>query len=69
MSIKIIMTASFLGLVGLALFFYGISMSNQVMNPESVISGTYLLVLGIFLGMVGLLMLMLQLFQRRSLIY
>ena len=50
MRLKIIVFASFLGLVGLALFFYGISMSNHVMNPESLISGTYLMVLGIFLG-------------------
>jgi hypothetical protein len=69
MRLKIIMIASFLGLVGLVLFFYGISMSDHVMNPESFISGTYLIVLGIFLGMVGLLMLMLHLFQRQSLIY
>jgi len=69
MHVKVIMFASVLVFVGLVLFFYGASMTNQVMNPEILISGTYLVVLGIFLGIVGFLMLMLQLFQRHTLIY
>lgn len=69
MRLKVMMFASVLILVGLAVFFSGTSMSNDVMNSESLISGTYLVVVGIFLVMAGFLMLMLQLFQRHSLIY
>jgi hypothetical protein len=39
------------------------------MNPESLISGTYLVVIGIFVGIAGFLMLLLQMFQRQSLAY
>lgn len=66
---KIMIFDSFLVLVGLALFFYGTPMSNQVMNPESLISGRYLVVLGVFLRIAGFLMLMLQMFQHQSLSY
>jgi hypothetical protein len=69
MNLKMIIFASFLFLVGLALFFYGTSLSNQVMNPESLISGTFCVVVGIFLGIAGFLMLMLNMFQHQSLSY
>jgi len=67
--LKLMLFAGVLVIVGLALFFYGTSMSNHVLNPESLISGTHLVVLGIFLGITGFLILMLQIFQRHSLIY
>jgi hypothetical protein len=69
MNLKLIIFSCFLFLVGLALFFYGTSLSNQVMNPESLISGTFYVVVGIFLGIAGFLMLILHLFQRQSLSY
>jgi hypothetical protein len=67
--LKAMLFASVLIVVGLALFFYGTSMGNHLMKPESLISGTYLVVLGIFLALAGFLMLLLQLFQRHSVIY
>jgi hypothetical protein len=69
MNLKVIIFACFLFVVGLALFFYGTSLSNQVMNPKSLISGTFYVVVGIFLGIAGFLMLMFNLFQRQSLSY
>jgi protein-S-isoprenylcysteine O-methyltransferase Ste14 len=69
MRLKVMLFASVLVLVGLTLFFYGTSISNDLMKPESLISGTYLVVVGIFLAIAGFLMLMLQMFQRHSLIY
>ena len=38
MRLKLMMFAGVLVIVGLALFFYGTSMSNHLMNPESLIS-------------------------------
>jgi hypothetical protein len=67
--LKTLMFASVLVLVGIALFFYGTSMSNHVMNPESLISGTYLVVLGIFLAIAGFLVLVSQIFRGHSILY
>ena len=69
MRLKMLMFASVLVLVGLALFFYGTSMSNHVMKPESLISGTYLVVLGIFLAIAGFLVLVSQIFRGHSILY
>jgi hypothetical protein len=69
MHLKTMMFASVLVLVGLALFFYGTSMSNHVMNPEGLISGSYLVVLGIFLAIAGFLVLVSQIFRGHSILY
>jgi len=69
MHLKTLMFASVLLLVGLALFFYGTSMSNHVMNPECLISGSYLVVLGIFLAIAGFLVLVSQIFRGHSILY
>jgi hypothetical protein len=69
MRLKVMFFASLLLIAGLTMFCYGTSMTNQVMNPESLISGTYLVVIGIFVGIAGFLMLLLQMFQRQSLAY
>jgi len=69
MHLKTMMFASVLVLVGLALFFYGASMSNHVMNPEGLISGSYLVVLGIFLAIAGFLVLVSQIFRGHSILY
>jgi len=69
MHLKTMMFASVLLLVGLALFFYGTSMSNHVMNPEGLISGSYLVVLGIFLAIAGFLVLVSQIFRGHSILY
>ena len=69
MHLKTLMFASVLLLVGLALFFYGTSMSNHVMNPEGLISGSYLVVLGIFLAIAGFLVLVSQIFRGHSILY
>jgi hypothetical protein len=69
MHLKTMMFASLLVLVGLALFFYGTSMSNHVMNPEGLISGSYLVVLGIFLAIAGFLVLVSQIFRGHSILY
>jgi len=67
--LKTLMFASVLVLVGLALFFYGTSMSNHVLYPEDLISGSYLVVLGIFLALAGFLVLVSQIFRGRSILY
>ena len=69
MRLKTLMFASVLLLVDLALFFYGTSMSNHVMNPEGLISGSYLVVLGIFLAIAGFLVLVSQIFRGHSILY
>jgi len=69
MNTKVMVFACVLCVVGLALFCQGMSLSGQVMNPENLISGTFFVVLGIFLGLAGFLMLILQMFQRQSLSY
>jgi hypothetical protein len=63
MHLKTLIFASVLVLVGLALFFYGTSMSKYVMKPDSLISGTYLVVLGIFLAIAGFMVLVSQIFR------
>jgi hypothetical protein len=67
--LKTIMFASILVLVGIALFFYGTSMTTHVLNPEGLISGSHLVVLGIFLAIAGFLMLVSQIFRGHSLLY
>ena len=69
MNLKLIIFSSFLFFVGLALFVYGTSLSGQVMKPENLISGTFLVVAGIFLGLAGFIMLIMSMFQRQSLSY
>jgi len=69
MHLKTLIFASVLVLVGLALFFYGTSMSDHVMYPEGLISGTYLVVLGIFLAIAGFLVLVSQIFRGHSILY
>ena len=60
-----IIVASLLVFIGLALFFYGTSMTN----PRSVLSGSYLVVIGIFLAIAGFLMLVSHVFRGRSMLY
>jgi uncharacterized membrane protein len=67
--LKTLMFASVLVIVGIALFFYGTSMSKYVMKPDSLISGTYLVVLGIFLAIAGFLVLASQIFRGHSILY
>lgn len=69
MRLKTMMFASVLIVVGLAIFFYATSMGNQVMNPESLISGTYLAVVGVFLAIAGFLVLVSQIFRGHSVLY
>jgi hypothetical protein len=69
MRLKAMMFASVLILVGLAVFFYGTSMGNDVLNPESLISGTYLAVVGVFLAIAGFLVLVSQIFRGHSVLY
>jgi len=69
MGAKVMILALGLCIVGLVMFLHGSSLSNQVMNPENMISGTFLVVLGIFLGLAVFLMLLLHMFQRQSLSY
>ena len=69
MRLKTMMFASVLIVVGLAIFFYGTSMGNQGMNPESLISGTYLAVVGVFLAIAGFLVLVSQIFRGHSVLY
>ena len=67
--IKTIIFACVLILAGIALFFYGNSMSTYVMHTEGLISGTYLVVLGIFLAIAGFLVLVSQIFRGHSMVY
>ena len=67
--LKVILFASILTLVGIVLFFYGNSMSKHVLYPEGIISGSYLVVLGIFLALAGFLVLVSQIFRGRSILY
>ena len=67
MHAKVMVFGVILCFVGFAFFLHGASLSNQVMNPENLISGTFYVVVGIFLGIAGVLMLIMQMFQRNSL--
>jgi hypothetical protein len=69
MNAKVMVFASALFIVGLTLFAHGTYLSGQMMNPDSLISGTFFVVIGIFLGLAGFLMLILQMFQHQSLSY
>ena len=62
MRLKTMMFASVLIVVGLAIFFYGTSMGNQVMNPESLISVTYLAVMLVLIATAGFIVLVSQVF-------
>ena len=63
------MFASVLIMVGLAIFFYGTSMGSNVLNPEDLISGTYLAVVGVFLAIAGFLVMVSQVFRGHSVLY
>lgn len=67
--IKTIIFACILIFVGIGLFFYGNSMSTNVLDSEGLISGTYLVVLGIFLAIAGFLVLVSQIFRGHSMVY
>jgi hypothetical protein len=67
--LKIMMFATVLILVGCAISFYGISMCSNVLNPERLMSGTYIAVVGAFLAIAGFLVLMAQIFMGRSVLY
>jgi hypothetical membrane protein len=69
MRLKTMIFASVLILVGLAVFFYGTSLGKDVLNPESLISGTYLAVVGVFLAIAGFLVLVSQIFRGHSVLY
>jgi len=63
--VSVIVVSTLLVLIGFALFFYGTSMTN----PRSVLSGSYLVVFGIFLAIAGFLMLVTHVFRGRSMFY
>jgi len=63
--LSVIVVASLLVFIGFALFFHGISMTN----PRSFLSGTYIVVIGIFLAIAGFLMLVSHVFRGRSMFY
>ena len=69
MNPKVMVFAIALCTIGLALFIHGSTLSNQILNPENMISGTFFVVIGIFISLAGLLMLLLSMFQGRSLSY
>lgn len=69
MRLKTMMFAIVLILVGLAIFYYGTSTGNDVLNPKSLISGTYLAVVGVFLAISGFLILVSQIFRGHSVLY
>jgi uncharacterized membrane protein len=56
---KAVIAGAILCLLGLIIFAYGISN----MNYTSAVSSSYIIVLGIFVGMAGMLMLMMNLFH------
>ena len=66
---KMIIFAIILMLVGLLVFFYGTSMTNNVFNSEDLISGTYLAVVGVFLAIAGFLVMVSQVFRGHSVLY
>ena len=63
------MFASVLIVVGLAIFFYGTSIANDVFNQKDLISGTYLAVVGTFLAIAGFLVMVAQVFRGHSVLY
>jgi hypothetical protein len=63
--LSVIVVAILLVFIGFALFFYGTSMTN----PRSILSGSYVVVIGIFLAIAGFLMLVSQVFRGRSMLY
>ena len=63
--LSVIVVATLLVLTGIALFFYGTSMTN----PRSILSGSYIVVIGVFLGIAGFLMLVSQVFRGSSVLY
>lgn len=69
MRLKTMMFAIVLIVVGLAIFFYGTSIANDVLNSEDLISGTYIAVVGVFLAIAGFLVLVSQIFRGHSVLY
>lgn len=66
---NMIMFAIGLMLAGLLIFFYGTSMANDVFNPEDLLSGTYIVVVGTFLTISGFLVMVSQVFRGHSVLY
>jgi len=66
---QMMMFASVLIMVGLAIVFYGTSMGSNVLNSEDLISGTYLAVVGVFLAIAGFLVMVSQVFRGHSVLY
>jgi uncharacterized membrane protein len=59
---RVAMVGAILCLLGLIIFAYGIS----TMNYTNAFSSSFTIIVGIFTGMAGLLMLMMDLFPRRT---
>jgi len=55
---RVIITGTILCLTGLILFTYGITNMNQI----NAISNSFLIIIGIFLGMAGMIMLAMNVF-------
>jgi hypothetical protein len=66
---KLIMFGIVLIMVGLAIFFYGTSIANDVLNQRDLISGTYLAVVGTFLAIAGFLVITAQVLRGHSVLY
>lgn len=65
LALSVIAVATILLFTGFALFYHGLSSTN----PRSFLSGSYLVVLGVFLAMAGFLMLVTHIFRGRSMLY
>jgi hypothetical protein len=66
---QLIMFGIVLIIVGLAIFFYGTSIANDVLNSKDLISGTYLAVVGTFFAIAGFLVIVAQVFRGHSVLY
>jgi uncharacterized membrane protein len=58
---KVIIVGAILCLLGLIIFAYGISN----MNYTNAVTSSFIIIIGIFTGMAGLFMLMMDMFPRR----
>jgi uncharacterized membrane protein len=62
LQVKVVTAGAVLCLLGLIIFVYGIS----TMNYTNAVSSSFTIMLGIFIGMAGLFMLMMNLFPSRA---
>ena len=68
MKLKVIIVGCFLILASIVLYFFGQSIINEYLSPRDPLSGSYVIIFSVFLGIGGFLILVSQVFPSKSIL-